>query len=95
MKILAIEHEAPGLGAADFQPHSKPEAQRLWQLSQAGVVRESYFRQERDEAVLVLECASLEEAQQALDSLPLVQNGLIQFELIPLRPYTGFERLFE
>ncbi len=94
MKIIAIEHETPGLEAADFQPHLKPEAARLWQLSQAGVVRESYFRREHDEAVLVLECASLEEARQALESLPLVQNGLITFELIPLRPYPGFERLF-
>jgi hypothetical protein len=44
--------------------------------------------------VLVLECASLEEAHQALASLPLVQEGLIAFEIIPLVPYPGFKRLF-
>ena len=94
MKIIAIEHDAPGLSAADFQPHLKDEAARAWQLYQAGVLRELYFRQDRPEAVLVLECASLDEARQALDSLPLVHNGLITFELIPLKPYPGFERLF-
>ena len=32
--------------------------------------------------------------QQALDSLPLVQAGLIHFDVIPLVPYPGFMRLF-
>jgi hypothetical protein len=42
----------------------------------------------------VLECASLDEAQEILDTLPLVRDRLIEFELIPLVPYPGFERLF-
>jgi hypothetical protein len=44
--------------------------------------------------VLVLECASVEEARDALDTLPLVKTGLIAFDLIPLRAYPGFARLF-
>ena len=47
------------------------------------------------EAVLILECTDKETAHQILDSLPLVQAGLIEFEAIPLVPYPGFERLFE
>jgi hypothetical protein len=34
------------------------------------------------------------EAQRLLETLPLVQAGLITFEVIPLIPYPGFERLF-
>lgn len=94
MKILALEHESPGAAAAQFAPHLRAEAQRAWELHQAGIIRELHFRADRMEAVLVLECDSLEEAQAALDSLPLVQAGLIAFELIPLRPYPGFARLF-
>jgi hypothetical protein len=94
MKLLAIEHEMPGKTAADFAPHLRAEAQRVWVLSQAGVIRESYFRADRDEAVLVLECAGVEEAEEVLGSLPLVQAGLIQFEVIPLKAYPGFARLF-
>ena len=30
-----------------------------------------------------------------LETLPLVQAGLIRFEVIPLVPYPGFGRLFE
>jgi len=29
-----------------------------------------------------------------LETLPLAQAGLIGFEVIPLAPYPGFERLF-
>jgi hypothetical protein len=63
-------------------------------LVQAGVIRESYFRVDRSEAVLVLECPSVEEAREELSRLPFIQNELITFELIPLKAYPGFERLF-
>jgi hypothetical protein len=73
----------------------KAEARRVWELYQAGIFRELYFRADRTEAVLLMECSSLEDAQKALDSLPLVEAGLITFEVIPLRPYPGFSRLFK
>jgi hypothetical protein len=95
MKILAIEHETPGATAEEFAPLLKAEARAAWELHQAGVIRELYFRADRSEAVLVLECPDLSSAEQALAALPLVQAGLIAFELIPLRAYPGFARLFE
>ncbi|MBL8057447.1 MAG: hypothetical protein JNK29_12145 [Anaerolineales bacterium] len=94
MKFLALEIEHPGAESADFAPHLRAEAARAWALYQAGLVRELYFRADRPMAVLVLECADAAEAQTALASLPLVQAGLISFDLIPLAPYPGFERLF-
>lgn len=94
MKILAIEKEAPALTSQDFEPYLKAEAAKVWELQQADVLRELYFRQDRPEAVLILECAGVEEARQALASLPLIQAGLITFDLIPLKPYPGFSRLF-
>jgi muconolactone delta-isomerase len=94
MKILALEQDLPGATAGQFHPHLKAEAARVWELYQSGVLREIYFRADRHSAVLVLECASLEDARQELNSLPLVQAGLIEFELIPLAPYPGFARLF-
>lgn len=94
MKLLAIERELPGVAAEDFAPHLAAEASCAWELYQAGTIRELYFRADRHEAVLVLECADVEEAQQALGTLPLVRESLIAFELIPLAPYPGFARLF-
>ncbi len=94
MKILALEHELPNLPTGQFQKYAKEEAHRVWELTQAGVIRESYFRADRDEAVLVMECNSMKDAQEVLSTLPFVQNQLIQFEFIPLKAYPGFERLF-
>jgi muconolactone delta-isomerase len=94
MKILALEHEQPAATTEKFKQHARVEALRAWELHQQGIIRELYFRADRNEAVLVLECADLEAARQALATLPLVENGLIAFELIPLVAYPGFARLF-
>jgi len=94
MKILAMEKEVSGVTPERFGPHLKAEAVRAWELYQAGELRELYFRQDRHDAILVLECANVEEAHQVLDTLPLVQEGLITFDVIPLIPYSGFSRLF-
>jgi len=94
MKILAIEHELPEATTEKFQEYARLEAARAWELQQQGLIRELYFRTDRNEAVLVLECADLESAGAVLASLPLVEQGLISFELIPLVAYPGFARLF-
>ena len=94
MKILAMEKELPGISAERFQPYLKDEARRVWELYRAGAIRELYFRADRHEAVFVLECEDESEGQRILSALPLVQAGLIIFEVIPLAPYPGFSRLF-
>ena len=95
MKILALEQDVPGVSADSFKSHLKAEAQKVWELQQAGIIRETYFRQDLPSAVLVLECENAVEAQQVLQTLPLVREGLITFEIIPLKAYPGFARLFE
>jgi muconolactone delta-isomerase len=94
LKILAIEREEPGVTEEAFKPHLRAEAARAWELYQAGVLRELYFREDQPGAVLVLECADAEEANEMLNTLPLVKQRLIAFDIIPLAPYPGFSRLF-
>lgn len=94
MKILAIQKEAPGISKRDIVPHLRDEAKEGWELYKKGVIREMYFRDDKPETILMLECEDLDEANRELATLPLVQKGLISFELIPLRAYHGYERLF-
>jgi len=94
MKLLALEKEVPGVTSEDIEPHLKAEAKRVWELYQAGIVREIHFRQDQPTAVLTLECANREKAEELLNTLPLVREGLITFDIIPLAPYPGFARLF-
>ena len=95
LKILALEADAPGADVRAFTTALlQAESRRAWELVQAGVIRELYFRADRHAAVLVLECAATQEAHDVLATLPLVAAGLITFEVIPLAPYPGFARLF-
>lgn len=94
MKILALEHELPNATAEQFQQYAKDEARKVWELHQAGTIRELYFRADKHDVVLMLECESVIEANKILASLPFIQANLITFEIIPLKAYSGFERLF-
>lgn len=95
MKILAIENEYKGKPSDDFKPHLRDEATAVWNLYKKNVIREIYFRQDKNAAVLILESESVKEAKKTLAELPLVKQKLIYFELIPLTAYPGFERLFK
>ena len=94
MKILALEHKLPNVMAEQFQQHAIAEACKVWELHQAGMIRELYFRADKNEAVLILECESINEAHEVIATLPFIREGLIMFEIIPLKAYSGFERLF-
>ena len=95
MLILAIERPIPAVADAQFTPDlSAAEARRAWELYQAGTFRDLYFRADQSSAVLVLECRDVVAARAVLASLPLVAHGLTDFEVLPLRAYPGFERLF-
>ena len=95
MKIIALEVENEKFSKNDFATYLKQEAATVWNLQQRNILREIYFNQNTHTAVLVLETNSTEQARGILNELPLVQAGLIDFELIPLAPYDGFSRLFE
>ncbi len=95
MKVLALEKDVPGVTEAQLTDELlAEEAAKAWDLYEAGVLRELYFHAEKHEAVLMLECANVQEARSRLSELPLVRAGLIDFEIIPLAPYPGFARLF-
>ncbi len=95
MRVLAIERPIEGVANESFTPELlAAEAAQAWQLYQAGLIRELYFRDDEDSAVLSLECATVDDARNVLAGLPLVTAGLIDFEILPLRPYPGFGRLF-
>jgi len=96
MKILAIEKEVKGVKEKDFTKNIlKKEAKRAWELCQNGTIREMYFTEENNLAVLILEVVNKKEAVKILNTLPLVEEKLIAFNLFPLLPYNGFERLFK
>ncbi len=96
MKILALEKDVPGVSDKQFSANLlRQEAEKAWELHQAGVIRVLYFRGDKQMGVLILECEDTNEAKKILDTLPLVREKLIDFEIIPLTAYPGFARLFD
>lgn len=94
MKILAIDKLLPGTTMENIQPHLKDEMKVAWDHYKIGKMREMYFRQNDMGVVLMLECDTLEEAQELIDELPLVKEKLVEFELTPLGPFEPLEILF-
>ncbi|MDR0294771.1 MAG: hypothetical protein LBH91_01060 [Prevotellaceae bacterium] len=94
MKILAIEKEVEGVSWDNTDDLLAQEAQHVFQLYLSDKLREIYFTEDKN-AVLILETENKTTAKKLLNALPLVKFGKIRFELMELRPYTGYERIMK
>ncbi|WP_206958212.1 superoxide dismutase [Trinickia acidisoli] len=94
MKLLCLDIPLPGASAKSYQPHLRDEVRYGWALYKSGIVRDIYFRQDRPGVAIIAECDSVEAARQALREFPLAKVGLIEWEVIPLGPFVGWEALF-
>ena len=94
MKILAIENEIEGVEWDNLEDLLKDEAQHVYNLYLSGSLREIYFTETKN-AILVMETEDKKAALKLLDTLPLVKSGKIKFEVMELRPYTGYERILK
>lgn len=92
MMFLAIENEIENADWSDTEGVLKDEAQHVYNLYLEGTIREIYFN-DKNCAVLIIECENKKAATELLAAFPLVKAGLIEFELTELRPYAGFKRL--
>ena len=94
MKILAIENEIKGVEWDNLEALLKDEARHVYDLYLSGSLREIYFTENKN-AILVMEMKDKKAAIKLLDTLPLVKSGKIKFEVMELRPYTGYERIMK
>lgn len=92
MKILAIENEMEDVAWDNVEDLLKDEAQHVYNLYLSDSLREIYFTENKN-AILVMETEDKKAAIKLLDTLPLVKSGKIKFEVMELRPYTGYKRI--
>jgi len=93
MKIIAISRDMPD-GPEASSAMLRDEAATVWRLQTQGVIRQIWFTTDTHDAVIEMECSDAGEAARALAELPLVAARVIRFDLLPLRAYDGFTRLF-
>jgi hypothetical protein len=94
MKILATLDLAPGAPIETVRSQLESEIKGSWALYASGVIREVYATPIATRVVFVLECESQAAAESHLHALPMVASGLFRIELIELRPFTNWSRLF-
>ena len=95
MKILVLPRPIEGVAREELLQHAAEEIQAVWELYAQGICREFYTRaNEPGRVVLMFESASVEAAKEALATLPFAQLHLIDFDVIPLAPFTGLSSLF-
>jgi hypothetical protein len=95
VKGLAIGHPRSGVRWEHIAPYVGEQARSVWERYEIDQVREFYLRADHQPGVvLVMECDDVREAERLVAALPISKAELLNFEVIPLRPYMGFRQLF-
>ncbi len=94
MQFLVIAKIIEGTSWEKILPYIKSEAEKVWEFYTTEVVRSIHYLEDMSGVVLMLEAENLENAQATVAEFPMVQNDILNFEILPLKPYTGLETLF-
>ena len=94
MQFLVIARIAEGTEPDKVLPYVKPEAEKVWEYYAADVVRSIHYIADMSGAVLMLEADNLEAVTEIVGKFPMAENNVLDFQILPLKPYTGLEALF-
>lgn len=75
---------------ADFDllvPSEGAQARRLYGI---GFTRQIWHRGDMPGACQIVEAKDESEVHEKLATLPLARAGMLDFEIVPLKPYAGF-----
>jgi len=91
---LVITHDKPNVYWKEQEQILKQEARVLWDLQKKGVIRSIWFTKNTREAILIIEAEDPIRTKEIVDTFPLVEEGLISYDIVELIAYDGYERLF-
>ena len=94
MVNLVITHDKPNVNWKEQEQILKQEAKVLWNLQKKGIIRSIWFTKNTREAILIIEAEDSIRTKEIVDTFPLVEEGLISYDIIELVAYDGYERLF-
>lgn len=94
MKILAIVSLQAEASLSVVRARLADELQSSWALYSSGVLREVYATESPARVVFILEAADTAAAADSLRALPLVAAGMFHIEMLELRPFVNWARLF-
>jgi hypothetical protein len=94
MLIYAIMRLKPEATLDAVMARGKEEARAVWNQISADTFRKVSLTNDKPGAVIEVEAASLAQAHAALAALPLVRDGLVDVEFLPVGPYRNLEAIF-
>ena len=93
MQILAMLSLKEEVTPDKMGPHLDTEVKHTLEAYLDGNIRNFWLRADHPGVVFMLESTDEDEAHRVLAELPLVVAGLVNFELIPLKPLQPLGRL--
>ncbi|WP_027167893.1 muconolactone Delta-isomerase family protein [Mesorhizobium sp. WSM3224] len=77
-------------GDDDFEQLAPSEGAQSRHLYSIGFTRQIWHRGDIPGACQIVEAKDESEVHEKLATLPLAKAGMLDFEIIPLKPYAGF-----
>jgi muconolactone delta-isomerase len=75
---------------AEFAAYLEAEIQQAQVLYAEGFIRQIWHRKDVAGACILVEADSEEQVREKLNTLPLMQKGMLAVSITPLQPYAGF-----
>lgn len=89
--LVLIRRRIEAFTAEEFEPWFAGEMEQVRKLYIDGFVRQIWRRGDMPGAVLMVEAETEFEVRQKLQTLPMLQNDMLDVtELVPLQPYPAF-----
>lgn len=94
MQVLVIARVKSGILMEQVLPFVGAEADRAWKFYASEQIRQMYYIADMSGAVMLWEGESVESVTQEAQKLPMVKEGILECEVLALKPYTGYASLF-
>jgi hypothetical protein len=94
MKVFAIASAQPTLTPEKLQQHMPHEVPATLRLYLEGKVEQFWFR-EKMGPIFLMNVESVDEAKATLNALPLVADGLMTYDYLPVGPLAPLGRLIQ
>lgn len=94
MKFIALLTPRAGKTEVDFLDLRLAEERRVWELYSGGVIREMHFQPQPLRVALQFEADGAEVVHRHLATLPMVDAGLFDVDVMQLGPWLPFAALF-
>lgn len=88
--LILSRRRSESFSDAEFAVHVEVEREQARRLYADGFIRQIWHRTDVSGVCMIVDATSEADVRQQLDTLPLFAADMIEFSVIPLKPYAGF-----